>query len=82
MIAGGGRIMPKQYDIECIFQSYKGTEFSFEMLLEPPSSDNKEKEVDKISGNRLINLKILTTNVNIFLECQQYAQEKYFQLKL
>ena len=36
------------------------------MLQEPISSDNKEKEGDNISGNRLIILKILTTNIEKF----------------
>ena len=52
------------------------------MLCEPNISYNKEKERDNLSGNRLINLKILTTNIDNFLLCQQYAQEKAVLMKL
>ena len=34
------------------------------MLWEPISSDNEEKGGDNIIGNRLINLKVLTTNID------------------
>ena len=36
------------------------------MLCEPTCLDNEKKEGDNISGNRLINLKIFTTNIENF----------------
>ena len=52
------------------------------MLYEPTSSYNKEKEGENPSYNRLLNLKILTTNMEKFLVCQQCAHEKVLQMKL
>ena len=51
------------------------------MLCEPISPDNGEKVGDNLSGNRLINLKILTTNIEKFIACQTCAQEKAIQIK-
>ena len=69
----GARIMPKQDGPEWKFQTYKGNKLVYDMLCEPISSDNKNKEEDDISSNHLINLKILTTNKYIFLVCRQCA---------
>ena len=44
-----------------------GTNLAHYMLYEPTSSDNKDKEKDNIGVNRPINLKILKTNMEIFL---------------
>ena len=72
--------MPPKNDPEFKFHTYRGTELSYDMLYEPTSSDKKEKEGDNISGNRHINLKILTTNTKEILVCQQCAQETYLQI--
>ena len=48
---------PKQDDSDWIFHNDRGTNFDDEILCEPTSSDNKEKEGDILNGNRLINLK-------------------------
>ena len=73
---------PKQDDSEWEFKNYKCTNLAHDMLCEPTDSDIEKKEEDNISGNRLINLKILTTNIDNFLLCQQYAQEKAVLMKL
>ena len=52
------------------------------MLCELACLDNEEKEGDNISGNRLINLKISTTNKGKVFVCQKCAQEKDLQMKL
>ena len=52
------------------------------MLCETESSYNKEKEGDNLSSNRLINVKILTTNVDEYLVYRKCAQEKAVQMKL
>ena len=39
---------------------------SYDMLWEPINSYNRDKRGDNISGNRIINLKILTTNKENF----------------
>ena len=54
---GGGGIIPKKDDLEYKFQTYRGNILAYDMLCEPISSDNKEKEGDNISGNHLISLK-------------------------
>ena len=58
---GRGRIIPKQDDPEWKFQTDRGTNLAYDMLYEPISSDNEEKDGYNISGNRLIKLRILTT---------------------
>ena len=39
------------------------TSLDYDMLCDPSGPDNKEKEEDNLSSNRLINLNILTTNI-------------------
>ena len=73
--------MPKQDDTEWKFQTYRGNKLAYDMLYDPISSDNKERLVDILSGNRGINLKILTTNIENFLVCQKCVQEKALQMK-
>ena len=55
--------MPKQDNPDWKFQTYRSINLAYDMLYEPTSSDNEEKEGDNLSGNHLINLKILTTNI-------------------
>ena len=43
-----------------------GTNLAYDMLCEPSSSDNEEKDGDYLSSNRLINMKLLATNKYIF----------------
>ena len=50
------------------------------MLCETTSLDNKEKEEDNLSGDRLINLKMLTTKIEKYLMCRQCEQEKAVQI--
>ena len=78
----GGSIIPKYDDPESKFQTYRGTNLACDMLCEPISSNSKEKEGDNLSGNCLINLKMLTTNIEKFLVRQKCAQEKALQMKL
>ena len=58
--------MPKYYDKEWKFQTYVGTNLDYDMLYDPTCLDDEEKEGDKLIVNRIINLKILTTNIEIF----------------
>ena len=52
------------------------------MMCESVNSDQKEKEGDVLNGNRIINLKNLITNIDIFLVWKECAQEKELQIKL
>ena len=65
---------PKQDDPDWIFQTYRGTNVDYEMLCEPTSSENEEKEGDNISGNSLFKLIVFTTNIEKILVYQQCAQ--------
>ena len=40
------------------------------MMCDYVNSDQEEKEVDVLNGNRIINLKNLITNIDIFLVCK------------
>ena len=52
------------------------------MLYERISSDNEDKEEDKIIGNHLVNLNKLITNIDNVLVCQTFAQNKYLHMKI
>ena len=52
------------------------------MLCEPISPDIEEIEEDKLICNHIFNPKLLTTNLDKFLVCQQYAQNQDLQLKI
>ena len=52
------------------------------MMCESVNSDQEEKEGDVLNGNRIINLKSLITNIDIFLVGRECAQEKELQIKL
>ena len=52
------------------------------MICESVNSDQEEKEGDVLNGNRIISLKNLITNVDIFLVCKQCAQKRELQIKL
>ena len=62
--------------------TYRGTNLDFDMFCEPISSYNEEKEGDSLIGNFLINLQILTTNIEKFLVRQKCAHEKAQKMKL
>ena len=64
------------------FQSYKGTNLGYDMICESVNSDQEEKEGDLLNGNHIINLKNLITNMNKFLVCKEYAQERDLHIKL
>ena len=70
MEGGGGGVKPKQDDLDWKIYTYRGTNIDYNTLCEPTSSDYEEKEGDNFNGNRLINLKKLTTNKYFFV-CQK-----------
>ena len=59
-------VNPKEYDSDWKFQTHRGRNLFYYMSCEPKSSYNEEKEGDNLSGNHLVNLKKLTTNVDNF----------------
>ena len=63
-MAGGGYI--KHNDNDRKFQKYKGTNLDYDMLCESIFTDHEEKEGDVPKGNCIINLKILSTNIDNF----------------
>ena len=58
--------MSNQDDPQCKFKTYMGNNLAYKIFCETACSDNEEKEGDDISGNCLINLKTLTTNIEFF----------------
>ena len=58
------------------FHGYKGTNLGYDMICESVNSDQEEIEGDVLNGNRIINLKNLITNIDIFFVCQECAQER------
>ena len=52
------------------------------MMCESVNSDQEEKEVYVLNGNRIINLNNLITNIDKFLVCKEYTQERELQIKL
>ena len=74
--------MTKQDDPEWKFHTYRVNNLFYDMLCDPTSSDNEEKEGDNLSGNCLINLKKLTTDIEKPLVCRKFSQGKGIQLKL
>ena len=67
-MAGGGRI--KQNDIDWKFEKYKGANLDYDMLCESVNTNQEEKEGDVLKGNRIINLKNLSINVEKCLLCK------------
>ena len=78
----GGHIMDKDDDKQCKFQTDKVTDLAYDMLCNRTCLDNEEKDGYNIIGNPLIKLKILTTNIQKLLVCQQCEQEKALKIKL
>ena len=56
MDGGGMRRKPKKDDSYCKFQNYRVTDLDDDMLCDPASSYNKEKDEDNLSGNFPVNL--------------------------
>ena len=52
------------------------------MMCDSVNSYQEEKEGDVLNDNRIINLKNLITNIDIFLVCKECAQERELQIKL
>ena len=77
---GGGGCIKKNDDWE--FHSYKGTNLCYYMMCESVNSDQEEKEGDVLNGNNIINLKDFITNIDNFLVCKEFAQERELQIKL
>ena len=46
------------------------------MLCESVNSDQEEQEGDLLNSNCIINLKDLITNIDRFLLCREFAQER------
>ena len=55
------------------FQSYKGTNLSYDMIFESVNSDQEEKEGYVLNGNCIINLKNLITNLDKKFVCKECA---------
>ena len=64
MSRGGGRI---KHNDNWKFKSYKGTDLGYDLICESINSDQEEKKVDLLNGNRIINLNNLITNMDKFL---------------
>ena len=79
-MAGGGRIKHNKNDWK--FQIYKGTDLGYYMICESVNSDQEEKEGDLRNGNRIINLMNLITNIDAFLVCKEFSQERDLKIKL
>ena len=71
LVDGGGGI--KHNDNDWKFQSYKGTNFGYDMLCESVNSDQEEKEGYLLNGNRIINLNNVITNIDKVLVCKECA---------
>ena len=52
------------------------------MMCESVKSDQEEKEGDVLNSNRIINLKGFIKNIDKFLVCTEFAQEREIQIKL
>ena len=64
------------------FQSYKGTNLGYDMICEYVNSDQEEKKVYVLNGNRILNPNNLITNIDKFFVCKECAQERELQIKL
>ena len=52
------------------------------MIRESVNSDQEETGGDLLNGNRIINLKLIITNIGTFLICKECTQERELQIKL
>ena len=76
-----GHIIPKKDDQEWKFKTHRVTNLAYDMLCDHTGSDNKEKEGDNLTSNSLINIKILTTNIENVLVRWQFAKGKDIQIE-
>ena len=58
------------------------TNLDYYMVWDPTCLDNEDKEGDNLSGNHLINVQILTTNVEKVLVFWKCSYEKALYMKL
>ena len=70
--------MPRQDDREYKFNTYRVKNLDYDMLCEPISSDNQEKEGENLSSNCLINIKILISNIDILSVCQTFQERRLY----
>ena len=70
--------MPRQDDREYKFNTYRVKNLDYDMLCEPISSDNQEKEGENLSSNCLINIKILISNIDILSMCQTFQERRLY----
>ena len=66
-------------DKELKFQTYMGNNIAYDMLCEPTYLDNRDKQGDNISVGYLMNLKILTTNKDIFLSSYNMYGRRFYR---
>ena len=52
------------------------------MICESVNSDQEEKQGDLLNGDRIINLKNFITNIDKFLLCKEFLQERELQIKV
>ena len=71
-----------QNDNDWKLKSYKESNLGYDMMCESINSDQEEKQGDVLNGNRIISLKNLLSNIDIFLVCKECAQEREQQIKL
>ena len=71
-----------QNDNDWKFKSYKGTKLDYDMMCESINYDQEEKEGYVLNGNIIINQNNLITNIDIFLVCKEFEQEREIQIKL
>ena len=72
----------KHNDNDSKFQKYKGTNLDYDMRSDSVNTDQEEKEGDVLKGNRIINLKNLSTNIEKCFLCKECVKERYLQIKL
>ena len=79
-MAGGGCIKHNENDWK--FKSYKGTNLGYDMLCESVNTEQKEKDGDLLNSKSITNLDNFITNIDKFLVCKEFAQERDLQIKL
>ena len=80
-MAGGGGGGIKHNDNDWKFHKYKETNLDYDMLCESVNTDQEEKEGDVLKGNRITNLKNLSTNIENVLLCKECVKERELQIK-
>ena len=70
-----------KFETTSIIGDYRGTNSDYGMLCDNIISDNKKKEGDKISGNRVITLNVFTTNIEQFWCAKNMQRIRLYRLK-